>query len=567
MTNYTRCPPTVINGLIKSLGIKTNSESIEQKIIALYNRDAVKRSERKKRKLFFTLFPKEIRNVILTYLDPNDMCMVIEFEIFPNDPLTPELKKWAQDKILSYNLDFCEYLINKEGSKSWIFDLFTKWVISINFCKRMRDMYSIEINVSCYLWNVIDSPNQCNHEIYWKDMFAMKNEIFLAIIAHLISQKVGYLDDILKYSARFYPNKFLLLLQVGFPIGIEIIRKYITDDYKPKDIKEIQNMCNTLLQYFPATEQSGLLFETLSSVIWKLNKPEIKPYLKIIDQCLFLDQSNEIQNKIKSNRIIDLVMGFSDPEGGLEVLNKYSFNFSAQALNGKSFLQVAVSSQNLTLTKALIKYGADPSQNYKVINDIIFNYSTGDRTAIDYSIFAPEILKYFLETLPHRSTIATQQLSNICFLSGCYSTNTSLILSAQYCLDAGSSWLAVNSKKESFIIQTIRAQCDKLLVYLIKRYKEKNLLRVLEMPDQDGSTPIIVATVCHYTFGISLLLAHGVNINTKNNAGKTAPFIAAQQYKNVNYVLPFIACGANLALTDANGKKISDYLPELKVFE
>lgn len=223
-------------------------------------------------------------------------------------------------------------------------------------------------------------------------------------------------------------------------------------------------------------------------------------------------------------------------------------------------------SKNFTLAEALINYGADPHRKYDVGSDTSFSDSLG-RTSIDYSIFIPEILKYFLETIPNPAAIATQQLSNICFMNKARNIYYEpVILAAEYCLNAGADLLAVNSKHESLIIQTLQSHCNKLFIYLLGKYKEKKLLSILEMSDQDGSISIIVAAKSRYVFGMFYLLAHKVNINAKNNAGQTAALIAVK-YGNINEVLPFIVARVDMSTTDESGKKIYDYFPELKMFQ
>lgn len=560
MTDYTQCPTWMIEHLIQSTKM-TDLKSHDQKIIALFRHDALKRSERKKRKLFFNLLPKEIRNIILIHLGIRDICMMIDLKLFPNDPMTLELKEWAYANMSSYNPAFLEYLIRKEGDKSWMCDLTTKWVNKFDFKHAFKLMYPGDSpQINCFI-GALDHPEDicgfCRQP--YQHLFSFGNAAILMLISYLISKKSGCVNPLLKYGAENHPEKFLSLLQLGVPIDTPIIEKYITTHNKSMNGKEMGNIFDKILRYIPIAEQSKLIFNVLCSII-SHPRPKIGPYLDIIDRYLSLDQNSK--TGIRSGWIIDLMMKFCNPEEGLELLVKHHFNFNDRDIVGKSLLQEAVLSENLTLIKALIGRGADPHQKYN-----IYVYGvTAEKSAVDCSIFTPEILKYFLETLPGPAAIATQELFNICSSNTLYGDCSTMILSAEYCLEAGADLLAVNSKKESFIIQSVLAGSGSFLGYLLQKYKKKNLLKVLEIPDSDGSTPIIIAAEQKYSVGMAILIAYGVNVNAKNNAGQTAPLIIAKS-RNTEMVLQFIAAGADLEMMDADGKKISDYLPQVGVFK
>ena len=74
----------------------------------------------------------------------------------------------------------------------------------------------------------------------------------------------------------------------------------------------------------------------------------------------------------------------------------------------------------------------------------------------------------------------------------------------------------------------------------------------LEEKDEDGDTPLYVATMFNNTRFMKKLIDAGANINSKNNQKKT-PLHYAAAYKKVETVRLLVSEGANLEAKDKNG--------------
>ena len=74
----------------------------------------------------------------------------------------------------------------------------------------------------------------------------------------------------------------------------------------------------------------------------------------------------------------------------------------------------------------------------------------------------------------------------------------------------------------------------------------------LEEKDEDGNTPLYVATMFNNTRFMKKLIDAGANINSKNNQKKT-PLHYAAAYKKIETVRLLVSEGANLEAKDKNG--------------
>lgn len=89
---------------------------------------------------------------------------------------------------------------------------------------------------------------------------------------------------------------------------------------------------------------------------------------------------------------------------------------------------------------------------------------------------------------------------------------------------------------------------------LIEDLKRRNQLRIVDAPDNNGQTPLMLLSGMHdeVDTSIALLLNHGANINNQNTAGQTALYIAADKnhLQNVDTLLSY---DANPNLTTKSG--------------
>ena len=80
----------------------------------------------------------------------------------------------------------------------------------------------------------------------------------------------------------------------------------------------------------------------------------------------------------------------------------------------------------------------------------------------------------------------------------------------------------------------------------------------VNVADNDGMTPLMLATQLGYVDGVEKLIAHGANVDVTNNSGET-PLMYAVHGRNTELMRVLLVAGANPDRYDNSGRSARDY--------
>lgn len=543
---YPTLNPETIKYILMTLG-KSPNKNPSNNLIELYRYEYSRKDNYAI--VYFSILPPEIRNLILTFTTVYHPIILVQSKIFPNDSPTSEIKDWLYSYFHLLTLEILDFWTTKDSSCHWFYNLFERWVkVTDEQVYKLEKKYGLfQMPKDISIWEIsgyasifIAHKRHPNEQCFLSEMFDYNmNWIFKALqlgfpltelLSSIIVNKIIGQKNSIMTSGGYSQQLFVLPFQ---------------EINKPNDHIMIDDKCNFLRKIMDLLDRdqtdmfNQALVDRLSTNFENLWE-DMNKYIELLleHKCSHIEILSLLTKIITypSNEKFSLFLSI------LPMLKKYDFDINFSSQQNRNLLFNTVARRDLKLIKLLVENGAkvyEVNEDNNTIKtsrskdsiDAIFDSQQICRSKLDncpVSIFEYLLSQFEKKDQPKRATRCLFQIFSE-YNSG---MDYCGIRITEICFSLGANWVERNEKLETLFHIVVQSKKNEFLKYLLQKFTEKRMTKFFNTQDVDGMTPLMVAVVQSYLYGVAMLLMAKVDPNLKNNIGQTALDIAVYNGNN-----------------------------------